>query len=96
MKRRLLLVFCLQICIVCCSAQVYRWDVKVLIDSAGLRIYNHKAKPETISNLADINATPRPEKDEMSKGKRADAEKRKVTVTAYIIATGLEDDGDYH
>jgi hypothetical protein len=79
-----------------CSAQVYRWDTKILIDSAGLRIYKHNAKPETISNLADGNATVRPQKDEMNHGKRASAEKRKVTVTAYIIATGHEDDGDYH
>ena len=96
MKRKLLLVFCFQICILNSFAQVYRWDVKILIDTAGLRIYRQKATLESISNLADGNATPRPEKNELNKGKRADAEKRKVTVTAYIIATGTEDDGDYH
>ena len=96
MKRKLLLVLYFQICILYSSAQVYRWDVKILIDSAGLRIYKQKSKPETISNLANVNATPRPEQNELTKGKRAEAEKRKVTVTAYLIATGLEEDGDYH
>jgi hypothetical protein len=89
-------IFCILIFTLNCSAQVYRWDTKILIDSAGLRIYKHKAKPETISNLANGNATIRPAKDEMTHNKRASAEKRKVTVTAYIIATGHEDDGDYH
>ena len=89
-------IFCILIFALSCSAQVYRWDTKILIDSAGLRIYKHKAKPETISNLANGNATIRPAKDEMTHNKRASAEKRKVTVTAYIIATGHEDDGDYH
>lgn len=96
MKKKILLLFCFQICIFYSYAQVYRWDVKILIDSAGLRIYKQKATPETISNLSNGNATLRPEKDEMNKGKRADKEKRKVRVTAYIIATGIEDDGDYH
>jgi hypothetical protein len=96
MKRKLLLVFCIHIGSLCCWAQVYRWDAKILIDTAGLRIYKIKAKTETISNLADGAATPRPEKNELQKGKRANAEKRKVTVTAYIVATGREDDGDYH
>jgi hypothetical protein len=96
MKRNLLLVFYFQLCVLTGYAQVYRWDVKILVDTAGLRMYKQKAEPETISNLADVNATPRPDKDEMNKGKRADGEKRKVTVTAYIIATGTEDDGDYH
>jgi hypothetical protein len=79
-----------------CTAQVYRWDTKILIDSVGLRIYKQIPKPENISNLADGTTTPRPAKDEMNKGKRASAEKRKVTVTTYIIATGREHDGDYH
>ena len=95
MKRSYLIFFFL-IFSLSCSAQVYRWDAKILIDSAGLRIYKHKAKPETISNLANGNATVRPQKEEMNHNKRANAEKRKVTVTAYIIATGHEDDGDYH
>jgi hypothetical protein len=85
MKRKLLLVFCIHIGSLCCWAQVYRWDAKILIDTAGLRIYKIKAKTETISNLADGAATPRPEKNELQKGKRANAEKRKVTVTAYIF-----------
>ena len=93
---RSLFIFCFLILALSCSAQVYRWDTKILIDSAGLRIYKHKAKPETISNLANGNATVRPQNEEMNHNKRANAEKRKVTVTAYIIATGHEDDGDYH
>jgi hypothetical protein len=94
--KRSFLIFCFLIFTLRCSAQVYRWDTKILIDTAGLRIYKQKAKPETISNLSNGNATVRPQKDEMNNGKRASAEKRKVTVTAYIIATGHEDDGDYH
>lgn len=52
--------------------------------------------PESISNLANVSTTPRPAQSKLSKGKRAEAEKRKVTITAYIIATGAEPDGDYH
>ncbi len=89
-------VICLLLFSLHCKAQVYRWDIKILIDSEGLKIYDQKPNPATISNLADENKTHRPTKKEMSKGKRANAEKRKVTVTAYIIATGREDDGDYH
>ena len=94
MKNSLLLFFLF--CTLNCSAQVYRWDVKILIDSGGLRIYNEKAKHTTIHHLANNTSTPRPANNEMNHGKRADAEKKKVTVTAYIIATGHEDDGDYH
>lgn len=95
MKRSFLIFYCLTFAL-SCSAQVYRWDTKILIDSAGLRIFKQKAKPETISSLANGNATVRPQKDEMNHSKRANAEKRKVTVTAYIITTGHEEDGDYH
>ena len=77
MKRKLLLVLYFQICILYSFAQVYRWDIKILIDSAGLRIYKQKAKPETISNLANVNATPRPEQKELTKGKRARQKKGK-------------------
>ena len=44
MKRKLLLVLYFQICILYSFAQVYRWDIKILIDSAGLRIYKQKLK----------------------------------------------------
>jgi hypothetical protein len=91
-----LFAICLLLSSLQCESQVYRWDIKILIDSEGLKIYDQKPNPATISNLADENKTPRPAKKEMSKGKRASAEKRKVTVTAYIIATGHDPDGDYH
>jgi hypothetical protein len=96
MKIKILFAFCLLLFSIHVRAQVYRWDVKILIDSAGLRMYKHKAAYEIISNLVNVTKNPRPASNEMSKGKRAEAEKRKVTVTAFIIATGREEDGDYH
>jgi len=48
---RLITLFLLISSFVC--AQVYRWDVKLAIDTAGQRIYKKKYKPdaETIQNL---------------------------------------------
>jgi hypothetical protein len=78
-------------------AQVYRWDVKLAIDTAGLRIYKkHKPEAVTVKNLGSPTLNPKPPQTELNKGKRSTAEKRIVTVTGYITATGLEDDGDYH
>ncbi len=74
----------------------YRWDVKILIDTAGHRVFKMAADAATIQELAANSTNPRPSNEERSKGKRAKAEKRKVTVTAFIIADGKEDDGDYH
>jgi hypothetical protein len=96
MRKYLLLITIYYIIIANVNAQVYRWDTKILIDTSGLRIYSIKAEKETISNLASNTSTPRPDAGELKNGKRAEAEKRKVTVTAYIIETGAEEDGDYH
>ena len=76
----------------------YRWAVKIGIDTAGQRIYKpkYKAEKETIQNLGSKTANPKPSSDERTNGKRADAEKRKVTITGYITDTGAEDDKDYH
>lgn len=78
------------------NAQVYRWNVKTLTDTAGQRVYHTDAIYDSISRLADTLIYPRPNKKELTKGKRANAEKVKVTLIANIIATGMEDDGDYH
>ena len=90
--------FILLITINTLNAQIYRWRVKTLTDTAGQRVYNYNiaAIHDSISGLADTLIHPRPMKMELTKGKRANAEKVKVTFTAYIIATGMEDDGDYH
>ena len=78
------------------QAQVYRWSVKTLTDTAGQRIYHINPIQDSISGLADTIVNPRPSKNQLNKGKRANAEKIKVTFTAYVLATGMEDDGDYH
>lgn len=75
---------------------VYRWDVKIAVDTAGQRIFKTKPIPETISNLTSKKTNKRPDAPEMQKGLRAQKEKRKVTVTAYVIGLGKEPDGDYH
>ncbi|MCW3076132.1 MAG: hypothetical protein JWO32_741 [Bacteroidetes bacterium] len=77
-------------------AQSYRWDVKIAIDTAGQRLYDAEAQKETIQNLAQDNNNPTPALKERQKGKRANNEKRKVTIVGYITSTGQEDDGDYH
>lgn len=76
----------------------YRWDVKIGVDTAGQRIYKPKYKPEkeTVQNLSSKTQNPKPSNEERSDGKRADAEKRKVTITGYVTDTGTEEDGDYH
>jgi hypothetical protein len=74
----------------------YRWDVKVCIDTAGQRIFKKKSVGTSVSELASKKENPRPEKEEIKKVLRAQSEKRKVTVTAYVIGMGLEKDGDYH
>ena len=80
------------------SQGVYRWDVKIAVDTAGQRISKskYKAKATSVSDLANKKENPRPEKKEIQKGLRADTEKRKVTVTAYVVGLGKEKDGDYH
>lgn len=75
---------------------VYRWDVKVLIDTAGQRVFKMKSVGTSVSELASKADNPRPGKKEIQKGLRAQSEKRKVTVTAYLVGMGQEPDGDYH
>jgi hypothetical protein len=70
--------------------------VKILIDTAGQRVFKKKALGTSVSDLANKKENPRPEKKEIQKGLRADSEKLKVTVTAYLIGLGQEKDGDYH
>jgi len=73
--------------------QVYRWDYKILIDTSGVRVYEKMAfKRTTIHTLTKI-ARP---SDQERKNRRAEAEKRKVYFTAFVIGIGEEDDGDYH
>lgn len=79
-----------------CAQGSYRWDVKIGVDTAGQRVFKLKAKATTISALASKEKNPRPEDKEKQKGLRASSEKRKVTVTAYVIGLGEEPDGDYH
>jgi len=76
----------------------YRWDVKLGIDTAGQRIYKKKfkAEKETVQNLSSKTNNPKPSDEERKNGLRADAEKRKVTITGYVTDSGTEDDGDYH
>lgn len=70
----------------------YRYDYKILIDDAGLTLFNKRGVKSSIGELVAI---PRPSKEQMH-NRRADQEKRIVTVTAFITACGKEDDRDYH
>lgn len=73
-------------------AEKYRWSIKLLIDTAGQRVYGLQVQASTIKELVRIK---RPANAQLGK-RRAAAEKLKVKVACTIIATGLEDDGDYH
>jgi hypothetical protein len=78
------------------QGQKLRWDVKLLVDTAGHRVYKMQAQSATVDELATEASNPRPNDKELRKGKRAAAEKRKITVTAFIMEDGREHDGDYH
>ena len=71
---------------------VYRWDYKICIDTAGLRVFKQKPAASTIHDLVHIT---RPQPAEL-KNQRADAEKQQVTVTAFVVKDGKEGDQDYH
>jgi hypothetical protein len=71
---------------------VLRWDYKICIDTAGLRVLFIPAKSKSISSLNNII---RPANSQLG-NKRAEAEKQKVSVTAYVIECGKETDKDYH
>lgn len=71
----------------------YRWDYKILIDSAGLELFDNTPVRSSIKVLTQIT---RPNNSAWH-NKRADEENRVVRVTAYVIAFGKEDnDRDYH
>ncbi|HEX7904686.1 MAG TPA: hypothetical protein VF487_12460 [Chitinophagaceae bacterium] len=68
----------------------YRWDYKILVDPTGWPLLNKKPKSKTISSL---NQIARPAK--LGK-QRTPFETWKVTVTAWVVMLGKEDDRDYH
>jgi hypothetical protein len=70
----------------------YRWKFKLLVDKEGLNLIDNKAEASTIDALDSIE---RP-LNLARQAKRAEVEHMKVTVDAYIIARGREEDGDYH
>jgi len=74
------------------QAEHNRWDYKLLLDSAGLNAVNATAVSSTVSALDTIL---RPA-EWQRKNRRAEQEKIKVTVDAWLVARGNEDDGDYH
>lgn len=74
----------------------YRWDTKLLIDTSGQRVFNMRSKTSSVKKLATPTLTIRPSPLEMQHGKRAFAEKHKVTIPAILIEYGKEPDGDYH
>jgi hypothetical protein len=70
----------------------YRWDNKILIDLPGLTVYKKKASTTTIHKL---NLVHKPAQSELGSNRSA-PERRKVTVTAWLVGLGKETDGDYH
>ena len=68
----------------------YRWDYKILVDATGWPLLNITAKSKTISGLNNITRPAVPGKQ------RTTFEKLKVTVTAWVVMLGSEDDRDYH
>ncbi len=70
----------------------YRWDIKLLIDTAGQRVLNLPSHQSSVHELVSIH---RPSNDQLGEH-RAEAEKKKITITAFIVESGKEDDGDFH
>ncbi len=58
---------------------VYRWDYKLCVDTAGIRVFKQKPAASTIHDLVHLT---RPQPAEL-KNQRAEAEKHQVTVTAF-------------
>jgi hypothetical protein len=71
---------------------VYRWDYKILIDTAGQRVFNMPARRSSVHKL---NLVPRPKNSELG-NHRAESEKQKVILTAYVVEFGKEADDDFH
>jgi hypothetical protein len=71
----------------------YRWDNKILIDAAGLKLFPKRAKASTIHTVTHYQRPP----NEQLGAKRGTLEQKKVTVTAWLVGLGKEDnDNDYH
>jgi len=68
----------------------YRWDYKILIDPTVWPLLNNQSKPKTIHALVNI---PRPA---TLGNKRTPYEAWKVTITAWVVMLGKEEDKDYH
>jgi hypothetical protein len=69
---------------------VYRWDYKVLVDPTGWPLLNIATKYKTIYRLNRLTRPP------VLGNQRTPYEKWKVTVTAWVVMLGKEDDRDYH
>lgn len=87
------LSFCLVINL---NGQVYRGSVKLLIDTAGLRVSQLPIIKTTVSILGNPKLTPKPAPKQLDSGKRAPTEKQKVQVNALLLGYSREADGDYH
>lgn len=71
----------------------YRWDNKIMIDAAGLKLFPKRSKPSTIHTIVNYA---RPPIEEL-RTNRGTIEQKKVTVTAWLVGLGKEDnDNDYH
>lgn len=78
------------------KGQAYRGNIKLLTDTAGMRVCHLPAETSSISDLSNPNLNAKPKANELDSGQRAKAEKRKVKVVAYLLAYSREADGDYH
>lgn len=68
----------------------YRWDYKTLVDATGWPHLTDKAKRKAIHGLVQL------QRPATLGAQRTPYEKRKVTVTAWLVMLGKEDDEDYH
>jgi hypothetical protein len=71
---------------------IYRWDNKILIDPAGLKLFKKKASLTSMNALVNMQ---KPLPNQLG-FKRPAAENKKITITAWITDLGMEDDHDYH
>lgn len=91
-KLLVILILGISMAFIADEADRYRWDYKILIDTEGLKVFSKQAEQSSITELIKI---PRPEQSELH-NHRAEEEMRKVTITAYVVMDGKEEDGDYH
>ncbi len=72
---------------------IYRWDNKILIDPVGLQVFSKASKTSIIHTVTGYT---RPPNTQLGTN-RGTIEQKKVTVTAWLIGLGEEDnDQDYH